>query len=150
MKNKTEKAHIKQACIDKQQELIDSFKQRETEMYDDTFSQNASDSQTEDRKAGKIDVLNAIGNELVFAQKELLFLNSINVSGESSRVEPGAVVTTDQITFFIGVSSEKVEVDGETIFGISTNAPIYGSMVGLEKGSTFQFNETKYVIEDVY
>lgn len=150
MKNKLDKIHIKQACIDKQQELIDSFKERETEMYEDTFSQNASDSQTEDRKAGKIDVLNAIGNELVFAQKELLFLNSINVSGESTVVEPGAVVVTDQLTFFIGVSSEKVDVDGDSIFGISTNAPLYSFMVGLKKGSRFQFNETKYIIEDVY
>jgi hypothetical protein len=47
------------------------------------------------------------------------------------------------------VSSEKVEVNGESVFGISTKAPIYANMRGLEKGK-FQFNETHYVIEDVY
>jgi len=150
MKSKIAKTDIKQACVQKQQELIDSFKQQEVEMYNDTFSQNASASQSEDRKAGKVDLLNALGKELVFAQEELVYLNSIDVTGECTHVEPGSVVVTDQLTFFIGVSSEKVEVDGEIFFGISTKAPIYASMKGLKEGSSFQFNETKYVIEDVY
>jgi hypothetical protein len=46
---------------------------------------------------------------------------------------------------FIGVSSEKVEVNGESVFGISTKAHLW-----IRKGSKFQFNETHYVIEDVY
>lgn len=150
MKSKLDKANILKACVQKQQELIDSFMQRQTEMYSDTFSQNAIASQTEDRKAGKVDLLNALGNELIFAQEELVFLNSIDVSGESTQVEPGAVVVTDQLTFFIGVSSEKVEVDGQIIFGISTKAPIYANMIRLQKGNSFQYNETKYLIEDIY
>ena len=150
MKSKIAKTLILQACIQKQQELIDGFKQREVEMYNDTFRQNATASQTENRKAGKVDLLKAIGNELAFAQQELIYLNSIDVTGESTLIEPGAVVITDLLTFFIGVSSEKIEIDGEIIIGISTKAPIYASMNGLQKGSSFQFNETKYVIEDVY
>ena len=119
-------------------------------MYDATFKQNASASQSEDRKAGKVELLKALGGELAFAQQELAYLNSLDVTGESTLIEPGAVVVTDQFTFFIGISSEKVEIDGETIFCISTKAPIYASMKGLEKEKSFQFNETKYVIEDIY
>ncbi|TDG36350.1 hypothetical protein EZJ43_07440 [Pedobacter changchengzhani] len=150
MQNKITKTQILKACIQKQQELVDSFKEREAEIHKDAYSQNESDSQTEDRKADKLEVLNAIGNELIFADQELNYLNSMNVMEESKIVESGAVVVTDQITFFISVSSEKVEVDGEVFFGISTNAPIYASMKDLKKGSSFQYNETKYVIEDLY
>ena len=150
MKNKIAKTEILQACIEKQEELVDSFKQRETEMQNDAFSQTESDSQSEDRQADKIDVLNALGNELTFAQQELFFLNSLNAETESTVVEPGAVVVTEEISFFIGVSSEKVEVSGEEFFGISTKAPIYANMKGLEKGSKFQYNETKYMIKDIY
>ena len=150
MKSKIAKTHILQACIQKQQELVDSFEERETEMRSDTYNQDGSDSQTEDRKAGKVEVLNALSKELVFAHEELLFLNSLNASKESTTIEPGVVVVTDQLTFFIGVSSEKVEVDGETFFGISTKAPIYANMVGLQKGDSFQYNETKYLIENIY
>jgi hypothetical protein len=41
------------------------------------------------------------------------------------------------INVFIAISSEKVEIDGVTIVGISTRAPIYASMKGLQKGSSF-------------
>ena len=150
MKSKIEKTDILNACIVKQEELLESFKQRETEMRDDAYNQDGSESQTEDRKAGKVEIINALGKEVVFAHEELIYLNSLNASKESTVVEPCAVVVTDQLTFFIGVSSEKVEVNGEQFFGISTKAPIYANMEGLAKGATFQFNETKYLIKDVY
>lgn len=150
MKNKIAKTAILQVCIQKQQELVDSFKEREVEMQNDTSNQNASDSQSESRQPAKIEVINALRKELVFANEELLYLNSLNVTAQSTVVEPGSVVVTDQLTFFIGVSSEKVEIEGQQFFGISTKAPIYISMKGLQKGSSFQYNETKYLIEDVY
>lgn len=150
MKSKIVKARIFEACIQKQNDLIYNFKQREAEMNDDTFSQNESPSQSEDRRAGKYELLKAIGDELAFAQEELTYLNTLDVTKENKVVAPGAVVVTEQFVFFIGVSSERVEVDGKTVFGISTKAPIYANMRGLEKGNKFQFNETNYVIEDVY
>jgi hypothetical protein len=150
MKNRIDKNQILQACIEKQDELINHFKKRESEVNDDTFSQNESASQSEDRRAGKYELLKALGDELAFAQQELAYLNSLDVTKESSVVEPGAIVFTAQFTFFIGISSEKFEVDGVTIVGISTRAPIYASMKGLQKGSSFKFNETNYVIEEVY
>ncbi len=150
MKNRIDKNKILQACIENQNELIDNFKKREAEYNEDTFSQNESASQSEDRRAGKYELLKALGDELAFAQKELAYLNSLDVAEESTVVEPGATVVTDKLTFFISISGEKIEIDGETIIGISTRAPIYASMRGLEKGSSFTFNETTYVIEDVY
>jgi hypothetical protein len=150
MKSRIIKAQILEACIEKQHELIDNFKQREAEMNSDTFSQNESASQSEDRRAGKYELLKAIGDELAFAQEELTYLNRLDITKENTLVAPGAVVVTEQFVFFIGVSSEKVEVNGESVFGISTKAPIYANMRGLEKGSKFQFKETRYVIEDVY
>jgi hypothetical protein len=150
MKNRIDKNRILEDCIEKQNELIENYKKREAEINEDTFSQKESASQSEDRRAGKYELLKALGDELAFAQQGLSFLNSLDVTKESTVVEPGAAVVTDQLTFFIGISSEKVEMDGVTIVGISTKAPIYANMRGLEKGSSFQFNETSYSIEDVY
>ncbi len=150
MKSKISKHQILQAYIKQQHELIDNFKNREAEMKNDVFHRSESASQSEDRKAGKMEVLRALGNEYVFAQQEMSFLDSLDASKESTVVEPGAIVVTDQLAFFIGISSDKIEIDGETIFGISTKAPIYRSMEGLQKGNSFQFNETSYYIEQVY
>ncbi len=150
MKNRVDKTRILQACVQKQHELIDNFKLQKAEMHNAAFSRNESASQSDNRRAGKLDLLNALGNELTFAQKELDYLNSLDITKEHTLVEPGAVVITNQLTFFIGVSSEKVEIDGDTIFGISTKAPIYKNMKDLQKGNSFNFNETNYLIEEIY
>ena len=150
MKSKITKARIQQDCIQKQQELIDSFLKRKNEMYNDTFNQNTTHSQTEDRKGGKVELLNALDEELNFAQQELVFLNTIETTNVCEIIEPGAVVVTDQVTFFIGISSQKTDIDGEMVLGISPHAPIYANMGGLKKGESFQFNGTNYIIKDLY
>jgi hypothetical protein len=116
--------------------LIHHFKKREAGVNDDTFSQNESASQSEDRRAAKYGLLKAVGDELVFVQQEFAYLNSLDVAKESSVVEPGATVVTDQFTFFTGISGEQFEVEGGTIVRISTSAPIYTSIKGLQKGSS--------------
>jgi hypothetical protein len=98
MKSRIVKAQILEACIQKQHELIDNFKQREAEMNSDTFSQNESASQSEDRRAGKYE-LKAIGDEPAFAQEELTYLNRLDITKENTLVAPGAVVT-EQFVFY--------------------------------------------------
>jgi hypothetical protein len=150
MRNKIDKNRILEECRQNQLELIDNYKKREAEINADTFSQNESASQSEDRRAGKYELLKVLGDELAFAQNELAYLDSLDVTKENTHVEPGAIVSTDKLTFFIAISSDKFEIEGVTIVGISTRAPIYSSMKGLQKESSFKFNETTYVIEEVY
>ena len=149
MKKNITKKMILDACLQKQEELVESFEGRVNMMKSDTYDQNQSASQSEDRTAGKVDLLNTYKTELVFARREMEYLKSLDASAKNAKVEPGALVLTERMNFFIGVSTEKIEVEGEKIFGISTSAPIYKSMEGLEKGAKFKFNETGYTIEDV-
>ena len=141
---------ILDTCIQKQNELIESFQNRLESMQSDVFEANQSPSQTEDRAAGKIELFNAVGKELDFAKREMEFLQTLNPEKENTIVEPGALVVTDKLTLYICVSIEQIEVQGQTLFGISTKAPIYVAMRGLEKGSKFSFNETEYQIKDIY
>ncbi len=150
MKKKISKNLILEACIKKQEELIMSFESRVSEMKDDAFSKNHSSSQTEDRKTGKIELLRNFEKELAFVRMEMDLLKSLNPDKINSKVDLGAVVITDKMNFFIAVSSEKVEIDGETFFGISTKAPIYSVMLGLEKNDKFEFNSHAYIIEEIY
>lgn len=150
MKKKIPKNQILEACLKKQEELIESFESRVQEMKDDAFSRNHSSSQTEDRKTGKIELLRNFEKELAFVRMEMEILKSLNPATNNTKVESGAVVITDKMNFFIAVSSEKVEIDGETVFGISTKAPIYSVMQGLEKDNEFEFNDRAYKIVEVY
>lgn len=150
MKHRIDKKEVLQACIQKQQDLIESYTKRVTDRSADAFSRSESASQSEDRSGTKLDILSALENELAFAKQEMAYLTLLDDKTESQSVAPGAIVVTDHLIFFIAVSSEKVEVDGKTIFGISTKAPIYAGMKDLKKGDNFQFNEKKYLIEDLY
>ncbi len=150
MKKNISKETILQVCMQKQEELINNFNDRVTERRADASIANQSASQSEDRNAGDLEVLNTLENQLVFAKLELSGLIAIDPTQKNTTIEPGAVVVTDQRIFFIAVSSEKVEVDGEVIYGISTNAPIYSVMQGLAKGDKFEFNGTAYDIQNVY
>lgn len=141
---------ILKTCIKKQEELVKNFNSRVTEMREDTYTQDHSASQTEDRTAGKVEILSTLERELAFVQMEMGYLKSLNPGKVNEKVEPGAVVVTNQRTFFIAVSTEKVEIDGQEVFGISTKAPIYAAMEGLKKSDTFSFNGVHYTIEDVY
>ncbi|MEO8415240.1 MAG: hypothetical protein ABI472_16395 [Ginsengibacter sp.] len=150
MKKNINKADVLATCLQKQEELIESFENRVNESKADTISRNHSASQSEDRTAGKMELLNTYRNELAFAKSEMGFLRSLDATMKHTRVEPGAMVITKQLNFFIGVSSEKIEVNGEEVFGISTNAPIYKMMEGMGKDDKFQFNKIEYIIEAVY
>jgi hypothetical protein len=136
--------------MQKQQELIEHFNQQMEDAKSDAFSHSETPSQTDEGSNSPGDLLNVMRQELDFVQYEMSVLVSIDPNDDSSHAERGAVVVTDRRTFFIGVSSEEIEVDGAKIFGMSERAPLYGVMKGLSKGSSFEFNKTKYQIEDIY
>ena len=150
MKKIISKEVIRDTCLQKQLELINNYGSRVNEMTAEANSQNQSASQSEDRNAGNIEILSTMESELEFVQREMALLKSLNPNQVNTIVEPGAVVVTKERTFFIAVSSEKVDIDGQVIFGISTNAPIYLVMQGLKKGDSFEFNGVAYKITDVY
>lgn len=150
MEKKISKEKILEACINKQEELIYSFEERVKVSKADAYENDHSASQTESRTAGKVELLKTFEKELGFVKVEMDYLKSLKPEKQNSVVEPGAVVVTNKMTFFIAVSSEKIEVDGQVIFGMSAKAPIYSAMKGLTKGSSFAFNGIEYEILDVY
>ncbi len=150
MEKRIAKQDIIKACALKQEVLITNFSEREAELKADAYNRSESASQSEDRTIGKVELLKAMGDELVFVQNELAYLLTLDADKLCHTVEPGAVVMTDKLNFFIGISSEKIEVGGTPFFGISAKAPIYANMVGLAKGDSFQFGEARYNILDLY
>ncbi len=141
---------IYEKSLQKQEDLIANFNSRIDTLNSDAINNNQSASQSEDRTAGNLEIVSALQNELVFAQNELVFLKTLNSAKKNDIVEIGAVVITNKLNFYISVSSEKMTIDNDEIYGISIKAPIYAGMQGLKKGDTFSFNDNKYNIVDIY
>lgn len=150
MGHRIAKATILTSCINKQEALIDQYNQRLDDVKAEAYNNTETPSQTDEGSDSPEEFLQTLNQELNFARAELEVLRSIDASDPAEQVERGAVVITNLRTFFIGVSTEGLEIDGQKIFGMSEHAPIYSHMRGLHKGDSFEYNTTKYEIADIY
>jgi transcription elongation GreA/GreB family factor len=144
------KASILHACTIKQQLTISDFEKEIQTLRSGITSREETASQGQNEGPERNEMLVRMEHELVFLKSELNFLETINPEKISQEVETGAVVVTDQRIFFISTSIELVEVNGQSIFGISTKAPIYPSLKGKKKGDSFTHAGVHYEILDVY
>lgn len=144
------KAAIVRACIQKQEGLINDFEKEVASIKSEILDNDTSQSQGDNSRAERIDVLNSYEKELAFLKDELTYLENLDWKGDNKEAEPGAVVVTDKLTFFISVSIEDVMVESEKIYGISVKAPIFGVMRGKKIGDSFEYNNVKYSIKYIY
>jgi hypothetical protein len=133
----------------KQQEELDNFINRINTLKEDINAKDHSSSQKEERTAGKVDLLHSYERELTFSKMEMSSLQNLDPSIVNTKVEPGAVVMTNLLNFYISIPIDKIEIDGTTYVGISVKAPIYAVMRDKKKGDEFAFNETEYKIIDL-
>lgn len=144
------KAAIVRACIQKQEGLIKDFEKEVASIKSEILDNDTSQSQGDNSRAERTDVLNSYEKELAFLKDELLYLENLDWKGKNEEAEPGAVVATDKLTFFICVSIEDVMVASEKVYGISAKAPIFGAMRGKKTGDSFEYNNVKYSIKNIY
>lgn len=92
-------------------------------------------------------------------EKNMNYLNDANKMREqlklmrpnlvSDSVVLGSLVKTDSITFFIALSMGKVEVEGSEYYIISLASPLGQLLKNRKKDDEFQFNEKRYIIQEV-
>ena len=149
-------AHKKKVMVEAikhQESIVSDFRQRIQEIRDG--EQQPQDEPQEYDQQGQENesalVINRLARELNFVIEELDFLKQMKTADNHfSEVSLGAIVKTDKMTFFPSVSLEEFKVDGDKLFGISRDAPIYKEMLGKKKGDSFSMNGQNYKILDVY
>ena len=153
MEKSEKKRIILKAGLEKQEEIANDFKTSIQEIKDSARLLNESqyDSQQASLNDENNERIDALTGQLNFVKEELDLLHRLNIDAPlHDTVHVGSVVVTNKRTFFISVSLEEFEVKGEKFFGISTKAPIYPEMRGKAAGDHFEFNGTKYSIEDIF
>lgn len=150
MNSRLSKSSILNACTIKQQSTISDFEKEVARLKSEVTTKDESESQGGRGTSEQNDLLVRMEHELLFLRNELMTLNNIDPDLDCEIIEEGAVVVTDQRTFFVSTSIESVEVDGKSVFGLSVHAPIYADMKGKKKGESIQYNGLHYRILDVY
>ena len=89
------------------------------------------------------------GRQIDEAQALHLQLTKIDIHKSSDKVILGSLVKTNNGSFFISVALGKIEVDGQTFFALSRNAPLGQRLFGLQVNNEVEVNGKKYIILDI-
>jgi len=68
---------------------------------------------------------------------------------DKSEAVVGALVTTDMFNFILGVATTPFLFGNMQVVGVSTEAPIFSSLLGCKAGDSFQFSGNQYNINKV-
>ncbi|SHO63497.1 hypothetical protein [Algoriphagus zhangzhouensis] len=145
-----DKKAIIKGCLIKQEMQIQDFEKEIQDLKSEIYDHDVIPSQDGGGTTERQEVLARYESELEFLKSELAKLESIDWERVHEVVDTGAVVVTDKRVFFVAVSTEEVEVNGSSIFGLSTQAPIFLQMKGKKSGDEFDFNGQHYKISKVY
>jgi hypothetical protein len=120
-------------------------------------SENEGDQEVRDMtqqgfNAEQIHRANAVGDQVSFANREMEILQNMlpTIEDISDTVKLGSVVVTDKDIFFVSASIERMKVNGISVFGLSTESPLYQVMKGKKQGENFSFKDANYRIKEVF
>jgi hypothetical protein len=143
-----------EASIIKHQSVIDDLKRSVKELLGTEGSSNRDDLDMHQQSVNteQIQMANAIGDQVSFANEEMTLLNNMmpTIQDIHDQVSLGSVVVTDKMIFFVSASIEQFEVDGIELFGLSTETPLYQTMKGKKKGDKFSYKDQHYTIVDLF
>lgn len=84
----------------------------------------------------------------LLAQKAVL--NKIDPLLTTIQVVNGSLVKTNKGDFFISIASGKAVADDVPVIALSLQSPLGKKLMGLKKGDTLAFNQTHYIIEEIF
>jgi hypothetical protein len=88
--------------------------------------------------------------QLAESVRELASLHAINTDLLCTAASPGALVRGTEIVFFIAAGLGKQQLDGQTIFFLSPQAPLARILKDKKPGDSFVFNGSTFQILEIF
>lgn len=138
--------------------MLDSINvkmQEAKSMLDDALSAVANDSKSTagdkhetSRAMAQIEQENA-AKKLAQLKTEKQRIQALEVNEDFNRVEVGAVVETNVMTFYLSLGLGRLEIDSKIIYAIAPGSPIGQAMIGKKIGDTFTINGKEQTIKNI-
>ncbi|HNX43305.1 MAG TPA: hypothetical protein PLJ84_04880 [Bacteroidales bacterium] len=90
-----------------------------------------------------------LAQQLAKELQELKMLDKIDLSRSYREVGFGAIVTTNDFSYFIAVGLGKVETTDGTFYAISTGVPLYEALQGKKEGDTVNFRGKNITLKQI-
>ncbi|NEN23922.1 hypothetical protein G3O08_10470 [Cryomorpha ignava] len=143
----TFKLHTIDAMLREKEENLEEFRSNQRNKLAQTSHDDIDNKSHESKTEETIHELDLLNKNVEVLEKEILQIRNIPKDLEMDHVQFGSLVETDKLTLLVGAAHDNMEVDGTTVTGISTSAPIYKEMQDLKSGDSFEMNGTKYSIK---
>jgi transcription elongation factor GreA len=145
-----DKSALRNYMIAHQNHIIEDLKKAVEELHkatdlDEGDTIDADDFSHQEETRNYLRLLEEQLNKAIMDREILEKLPTENVS----TVQIGSFVETENIYFYVGVSTTPFELNGKNIIGISTTAPIYLSMKNKKKGDKFSSGKHEYKIKSI-
>ncbi len=144
------KKRVYDRCLEMLEESAETTRRQIDELQKDANEAEQEHDVFDGTRSKLLSQRDIYAEQLQNIMDEIHILKQVPFDEAVDKVEFGAMVETNKQKMFIVVGIGKVQVDGQTFYVISKNVPIYNAMEGLKKGDTFQFNNIKFEIKDVY
>ena len=148
-------ADLKEKLYDHCLAYVNSHIETNSTAFENTQDAARSETKTvasEEPETGKERMqreMETIGQRLEEALKERKILQSIDYKKTHTTVEPGALVETSIGVFFISLSADEIEIDGEEYCPTSLASPIGQALEGKKAGETASFRERAIAVNGV-
>ena len=145
------KKKLHQLCSEKTKQQIDDLKaiiQEAQDAANNETKSSAGDKHETGRAMAQLET-EKLMTQLTEVLKLEQALSQINPEAQCKQVCLGALVITNNGSFYLAASLGKLEIDNTIYFAISTASPIGQQLIGLKPTDQFSFNERKYIIEKV-
>jgi len=76
-------------------------------------------------------------------------LEKINPDITSVKISLGSLVTANGLLLFVSAALPKITIEGKSVIALSPQSPLGQKMMGMQVGSTFEVNGTKYLVEEI-
>ncbi|KGO92582.1 hypothetical protein [Flavobacterium subsaxonicum] len=76
-------------------------------------------------------------------------LEKINPDITSVKISLGSLVTANGLLLFVSAALPKITIEGKSVIALSPQSPLGQKMMGMQVGSTFEVNGTKYLVQEI-
>jgi len=144
------KEQLLQACYSYVNKRIASYKDEIETIKESIESNDKSNDEGDDSGNGKLfNDLELNAQYLSDANKMLDTLKLINSKTINTHANLGSLVKTTSNNYFISISVGKIEIEGETFFGISLLSPIGQLLKNKTIGESVVFNNSTITISEI-
>lgn len=150
MKNLELKAALIGECIKKHQIMVDTYSASMDEAQQSANEYGNPEDWFDTYKNDLLTNRDLMSQKRAKIQEEIKILEQIDLSKESTRVEFGSVVLTNDQNMIICVGLGKIEYKGIAYYAISPSVPVFAAIRNLKKGETYEFRGKKNKILDVF